>query len=36
MESWQIKDKDVNVAPQHEGAHVSTSLKRKREMYSFN
>lgn len=36
MELWQIKNKDVNITTQHEAAHVSTSLKRKREMHSFN
>ena len=30
MELLQIKNKDVNVAPQHEAAHVSISKERER------
>ena len=32
MESLKIKNKDVNVAPQHEGAaHVSIGVKKKKK-----
>ena len=41
VELLKIKNKDVNVVPQHEAAHVSISKKKKkkrkeREMYSFS
>lgn len=33
MELLQIKNKDINVAPQHETAHVSISKKRERDAF---